>query len=198
MKSSHGSVTGWLHALQDGDREGAQQLWDRFSRRLLALARQNLHDAPRGLADEEDVALSAFDSFCRAAEKGRLAALDDRGGLWQLLVVMVIRKAIDYRNHERRQKRGGGLTLAPLPAGSEAADLQELLSREPGPALAAMAAEECRRLLHLLGKAELKTLALLRVEGYTNEEIAQRVGCTRQTVQRRLRLIRQIWEQEVR
>jgi RNA polymerase sigma factor (sigma-70 family) len=196
MKSSHGSVTGWLHALQDGDREGAQQLWDRFSRRLLALARQNLHDAPRGLADEEDVALSAFDSFCRAAEKGRLSALDDRGGLWQLLVVMVIRKAIDYRNHERRQKRGGGQT-SPLPADSAAEGLKELLCREPGPELAAMAAEECRRLLHLLGKADLRTIALLRVEGYTNEEIAGRLGCTRQTVQRRLRLIRQIWEQEV-
>jgi RNA polymerase sigma factor (sigma-70 family) len=197
MSSGEGSVTGWFQALQGGDPEGAQQLWDRFSRRLLVLARRNLLDTPRGLADEEDVALSALDSFCRAAEKGRLDNLEGRGGLWQLLVVMVVRKAIDYRNHEKRLKRGGGHAVVPLPADSVAADVEDLLSREPGPELAAMAAEECRRLLHQLGNPELRTIALLRVEGYTDDEIAQRLGCTRQTVQRRLRLIRQIWEQEV-
>src|SRR5262249_30670125 len=155
-----------FQALQGGDRDGAQQLWDRFSRRLLAVARQNLHDTPRGMADEEDVALSAFDSFCRAAEKGRLIELEGRGGLWHLLVIIVVRKAIDYRNHQRRQKRGGNRDSVGLASrDSDANDLEELLSREPTPEMAAMAAEECRRLLNLLGKVELRTVALLRAEG---------------------------------
>jgi hypothetical protein len=63
------------------------------------------------VADEEDVALSAFDSFCRGAEKGRFPRLQDCDDLWQLLFMITTRKAADLVEHERRQKRGGGLVL---------------------------------------------------------------------------------------
>jgi DNA-directed RNA polymerase specialized sigma24 family protein len=191
MDPSQGSVTGWFEALKGGDRDGAGPLWERFSRRLLGLARKKLQDTPRGPVDEEDVALSAFDSFCRAAERGRLSGLEDRDDLWHLLVVITVRKALDYRKHESRQKRGGGLAAEPDPG-----DLESLLSREPDPELAAMAAEECRRLLGLLPDRDLRAIALCRMEGYNDDEIALRLGCARRTVQRRLRLIRQLWEQE--
>ena len=46
----------------------------------------------RRAADEEDVALSAFDSFCRGAEQGRFPQLDGRDDLWHLLVVITVRK----------------------------------------------------------------------------------------------------------
>ena len=68
---------------------------------------------PRVAADEEDVALSAFDSFCRGAQRGRFPQLDDRDNLWRLLVVITSRKAVDLAQHEgppevrRRRARGG-------------------------------------------------------------------------------------------
>jgi DNA-directed RNA polymerase specialized sigma24 family protein len=185
MTLPRGSVTDWFVALQDGDRDGAQKLWERFSRRLLGLARKRLADAPRRIADEEDVALSAFDSFCRGAEQGCFSHLQDREDLWQLLVVITVRKAIDQRAFEARQKRNGAVDAS--------AALDGLLSREPGPELAAMVAEECGRLMGLLGDSELRSIALLKMEGYTDEEIGARLGCARRTVQRRLRLIRQLW-----
>jgi DNA-directed RNA polymerase specialized sigma24 family protein len=162
-------------------------LWDRFSNRLLGLARKRLQDLPRRAVDEEDVVLSAFDSFCRAAEAGRFQ-LEDRSDLWNILVLITLRKSIDLRTHERRQKRGGG--------GPVEADLSDLLSREPGPDLAAAVAEECGRLMARLGDDELREIALLRMEGYTDDEIADRLGCARRTVQRRVRLIRQLWQQD--
>ena len=67
---------------------------------------------------------------------------------------------------------------------------------EPTPAFAAQVAEECRRLLERLDSAELRDVALRKVEGYGNEEIATQLGCGLRTVERRLRLIRGIWEQE--
>ena len=72
--ASEGSVTSWLDQLKAGDTAAAQPLWEAYFRRLVALARGKLQGAPRRAADEEDVALSAFDSFCRGAEQGR-----DRG-----------------------------------------------------------------------------------------------------------------------
>jgi hypothetical protein len=80
---SEGSITHWIGALKQGDPAAAQRLWNVYFYRLVVLARARLRDVPRRAADEEDVALSAFDSFCRGAERGRFAQLDDRDDLWQ-------------------------------------------------------------------------------------------------------------------
>src|SRR5438876_10303530 len=91
--TSEGSVTGWLGQLRSGDPAAAQQLWQRYFQRLVQLARQRLHGSPRRIADEEDVALSAFDSFCRDVQHDRWPQLLDRDNLWRLLVVITARKA---------------------------------------------------------------------------------------------------------
>jgi DNA-directed RNA polymerase specialized sigma24 family protein len=196
------SVTQWIDRLKAGDPGAAQKLWERYFRRLVGLARKKLRAAPRRAADEEDVALSAFDSFCRSAGQGRFPRLHDRLDLWQLLVLLTARKASDLAQRERRQKRGGGAVLdeaaLPGPAGSSApeAALEQVESPEPTPAFTAQVAEECRRLLERLDGPELRRVALCKMEGYSNEEIAARLGCGLRTVERRLRLIRSIWEQE--
>jgi len=196
------SVTQWIDRLKAGDPAAAQKLWERYFRRLVGLARKKLRTAPRRAADEEDVALSAFDSFCRGAEKGQFPQLNDRLDLWQVLVLLTARKAIDLAQHERRQKRGGGIVLdeaaLPAPADSSApeAALERIEGPEPTPAFAAQVAEEYRRLLDRLDSPELRTVAMRKVEGYGNEEIAAQLGCGLRTVERRLRLIRSIWEQE--
>jgi DNA-directed RNA polymerase specialized sigma24 family protein len=196
---SDGSVTRWLRQLRAGDLGPAQQLWERYFRRLVGLARKRLRGAARGAADEEDVALSAFDSFCRAAEAGRFPQLTDRDGLWRLLVVTTARKAAHLVRDQNRQKRGGGVPPVPAEAGGEDADvlLGHVLSREPDPAFAAQVGEEYRRLLGRLGDRELEAVALWRMEGYTVEEIAGRLGCVARSVKRKLQLIRSIWEKEV-
>jgi len=191
--SSEGSVTHWLDALLDGNQAAAQQLWERYFQRLVELARHKLRNTPKRIADEEDVALSAFDSFCRNVEKGRFPKLADRDSLWRLLMVITARKAAGLRRFEGRQKRGGDSTPAEE---SENSCLDWVLSREPDPGFAAEVAEECERLLRKLGAADLETVALRKMEGYTVEEIAVELGCVPRSVKRKLRLIRGIWESE--
>jgi DNA-directed RNA polymerase specialized sigma24 family protein len=199
MPSGDGSVTRWLGQLQAGDPAAAQQLWERYFRRLVGLARKRLQGAPRQAADEEDVALSAFDSFFRGAEQGRFPDLADRDGLWRLLVLMTARKAMHLRRDEGRQKRGGGAHFVSDTPNDPNEDsvLGQVLGREPTPEFAAQMSEECERLLSGLGDAELKSVALLRMEGYTVEEIAARLGCVARSVKRKLQLIRGIWEKEL-
>ena len=103
--SSMGSVTAWIEQLRAGNRAAAQRLWERYFSRLVGLARRKLQGLRRGAADEEDVALSAFDSFCRGAEQGRFPRLDDRHDLWQVLLVLTQRKVADLAQHEGREKR---------------------------------------------------------------------------------------------
>src|SRR5947209_526174 len=102
-----GSVTRWLGRLQTGDPAAPQQLWERYYRRLVALARTKLRDAPGLASDEEDLALSAFNSFFQGAGEGRFPQLGDRSNLWRLLVVITARKACNLKRDGRRQKRSG-------------------------------------------------------------------------------------------
>jgi DNA-directed RNA polymerase specialized sigma24 family protein len=192
MPSTPGSVTRWLSQLRGGDADAAQPLWERYFGQLVALARTRLHDAPRRAADEEDVALSAFDSFCRAAAQGRFPHLDDRDDLWRLLLTITGRKALHLRRDEGRKKRGGGLD----PRFGAEDDLEQVVGQEPTPEFAAQVAEECRRLLDSLGDPTLRAVALWKMEGYSSEEIAARLDCVPRTVERKLRLIRDTWEGE--
>jgi DNA-directed RNA polymerase specialized sigma24 family protein len=198
--SSAGSVTHWISRLKAGDHAAAQPLWEAYFQRLVDLARARLRGAPRRAADEEDVALSALDSFCRGAARGRFPLLSDRDNLWPLLVVLTARKAVALVRHETRLKRGGGRVPVEAPPGSdpdgEESALAQAMGTEPTPEFAALAAEECQRRLDSLGDADLRAVALLKMEGYTNDEIAEQLGCVTRTVERKLRMIRHVWEQE--
>ena len=198
--SSFGSVTHWIGQLKSGDSVAVQKLWDRYFQKLVRLARRKLQHSPRRAADEEDVALSAFQSFCRRASQGRYPRLDDRDNLWRLLVVITARRAWDLMESERCQKRGGGKVSgeSALRRGAGAADsekgLADVVGEEPTPEFAAQIAEEFQRLLDQLESAELRAVAIWKMEGFTNGEIAAKLGCVEGTVERRLRVIRTIWK----
>lgn len=168
-------------------------LWERYFAQLVRLARSKLRGGMRG-SDEEDVALSAFESFCRRAEAGQFPLLADRDGLWRVLVTITARKAAHHLRDAARSKRGGG-ALRLSDAEAEAV-LGDLLSREPSPEFAAELAEGFQHLLARLDDRELETVALLRMEGYTVAEVAERIGCAPRSVKRKLSLIRTIWESE--
>jgi DNA-directed RNA polymerase specialized sigma24 family protein len=194
-----GSVTRWIGDLVAGDAAGtaAQKLWERYFDRLVLLARDRLRAGPRGPADAEDAALDAFDSFCRAAAAGRFPRLDDRDDLWALLVTITARKASEQVRRERRLKRGGGLVRGEQELGrvdpGAGGGLDELVGREPTPELAAMIAEQYLHLLGRLDDATLRRIAAWKLEGYSNEEIAARLGCGLRTVERKLGVIRTTW-----
>jgi DNA-directed RNA polymerase specialized sigma24 family protein len=190
------SVTLWLESLKNGDADAAAKLWGHYFEDLVRLARDRLRGSPRAVADEEDAALSAFDSFCQGAARGRYPRLDDRDDLWRLLVVITERKAIDQVKRERRKKRGGGRIIGrsdSLDGDWKDSGIASVVSPEPTPEFAAMVADECRRLLGLLRDETLRKVALLRMEGFTNEEVADRLGCSLRSVARKLELIRGTW-----
>jgi DNA-directed RNA polymerase specialized sigma24 family protein len=190
------SVTQWIKSLKEGDDGAAQKLWQRYFEALVRLARSRLRGVPKALADEEDAALNAFDSFCRGAARNRYPRLDDRDDLWRLLVVITERKALDQARHQRRQRRGGGKVCG-MPEVADG-DLEGrggagLPSPEPTPEFAALVADECRDLFGRLRDDSLRAVARLRMEGYTNQEVSERLGCSLRTVARKLELIRWAW-----
>jgi DNA-directed RNA polymerase specialized sigma24 family protein len=190
------SVTQWISGLKQGDPSAEQALWEAYFRRLMGLAQARLRNAPRRIADEEDVALSAFDSFCRGARAGRFPRLDDRDDLWQILVMITVRKAIDLHNYEGRQTRGMGKVRSLTELAREG--FEAIGGEEPSAELVAQLTEEYQRLMAQLGDSTLRSVAAWKLEGYTNDEIAARLGRVTKTVERKLARIRSKWARELK
>jgi DNA-directed RNA polymerase specialized sigma24 family protein len=194
------SVTRWIDAARAGDPPAAQRLWERYFERLLRVSRRRLGQGARRVADEEDVALSALASFFDGARKGRFPQLTDRNDLWQMLVVIADRKAIDEVQRQRRKKRGGGRVHGESAFdGDRGSDgprgIEQIVGREPTPEFAALVAEQSERLLAMLGDTTLQRLAQWKLNGQTNAEIAGSLGCSLRSVERKLALIRLKWSE---
>ncbi len=201
---SEGSVTHWIAEIKAGDHAAAQRLWERYFPRLVRLAYKKLRSSDRRASDEEDVALNVFDSFCRGAKRGRFPRLSDRDNLWPLLVAITDHKARDHLRHARRQKRGGGAVQGesvfrdPTGSVSDVRGIEQVVSQEPTPEFAAQMAEEFQCLLALLDDDALRSLAVLKLEGYSNKEAAAKLGWALRKVERKISLIRSIWAEQAK
>jgi RNA polymerase sigma factor (sigma-70 family) len=184
-----GSVTACLHRLQNGESSAAErELVNRYLAQIAALARKRLCGKKKAAADAEDVALSVMNSFLLRAKDGRFPDLHDRTGLWNLLARITVRKAINHVNHLNAQYLDPDREES-LPS------FEVLVSREPSPELAAEVTEQFEQMMEHLGNDTLRKVAQMRLEGYTNEEIAQTLGCCKKTVIRKVQLIQQLWRQ---
>jgi DNA-directed RNA polymerase specialized sigma24 family protein len=187
------SVTCLLGGLKTGEDEVIRRLWDLYFERLVRLAGARIPRDRRRAVDEEDVALSAFQSFCDRAARGQFPRLADRDDLWRLLATITTRKVLSTLRAQSRLKRGGGKVLGESDAGG-GDGLAQFLGREPSPAQAAQFADDCDRLFARLDDDPvLKTIALRRLEGFSSEEIASELNVSVRTVDRKLGLVRAIW-----
>jgi DNA-directed RNA polymerase specialized sigma24 family protein len=187
---SGGSVTTWIGLLQAGEEQAAQRLC------LIELARARLQGASRQVSDEEDVALSAFHTFYQAVANKQVPQLNNRDDLWRTLVLITAGKAVDERRRQQTQKRGGDRSSGGRPADlPDWQALEAVIGSEPDPAFAAQMADEFQALFARLADDRLREISLLKLEGYTNEEIAERLRCSPRSVTRRLTVIRRVWSE---
>jgi RNA polymerase sigma-70 factor (ECF subfamily) len=186
-------MTNWLLRRDD---EAARQIWERYVRPLLNLAQQDLERAVQARLGAEDVVQSAFRSYFRRWADYDLA---DRDELWSLLVTITLNKVRNANRHHLRKKRdvrrtrsGGGGT-GPESAGNP---LDLISDDAPTQEEAVALAEEVEQRLHDLESTkdpDLLRTARLKLDGYSNREIAGLLRLTERTIERKLRRIRERW-----
>jgi RNA polymerase sigma factor (sigma-70 family) len=197
---SHGSVTRLIIDLRSSDpalREAAARLvWGRYFKELLVLARNHLSARIRCREDEEDVLQSMYKSFCARQRRGDFD-LTNRDELWNLLVRITLRKARNTANRHRQGKRDVRREDAEGADGSNGnapgTILDQIDSDGPTPAEAALLNEALERRFQMLKDPGLHQIAVWKLEGYTNVEIAEQLECTVRTVERKLERIRSYW-----
>jgi DNA-directed RNA polymerase specialized sigma24 family protein len=184
------SIAGWINRLKSGDEAAARRVWDEYFVRLTALARSRLNAATRRARDEEDVALSAINALCCGARRGQFRRLETRDDLWQLLALITCRKACTaVRRQHSRKEVGESALFDGIDVSSVGLDA---IAGEPNPEFLETLSATGDQLLGRL-EPKLRTVALLKLEGYTNDEIAQRQQRSVKTVERYLKMIRHEW-----
>ncbi|MCA9168827.1 MAG: HTH domain-containing protein [Planctomycetales bacterium] len=191
-------ITLWIDELRHLDDSAAEKLWQHFMLGLLEAAKTRLNPNSRRVYDEEDAAQSAFHSVCAGIRRGRFPDLHDRRCLWSLLLKVTALKVAQRVRYDHRQRRDVRRSLTDSvfanATNSENNVVDRLPSREPSPEFAAEFVEVCELLFQRLKDPSLQSVAMLRIEGFTDTEIAEKLTCSRRTVQRRVEAIRRHWE----
>ena len=195
------SISQLFADLKAGRTEAADELWTLYFDRLVAVAKRRLANVPKRVADEEDVAISVFKSLCVGAARGRFAEHVRRDDLWRLLLRLTRQKAADYVREQTRQKRGGGhvrgdSVFLDADASSAIGGIDQFVIDEPTPAYLAMMNEEHARLLALLPDETLREVAMRRMSGESNDEMAVALNVSVRSIERKLNLIRESWERD--
>lgn len=196
------SVTNWIKDLKAGDNNAARQLWGRYFPRLVEMAKRKLAGAARRTADEEDIALSVMHALCDGAAAGRFNQLETRDDLWSLLVAITRKKAVDQVRRQTSQKRGAGEVrghsiFAARATDGEEAGFEQVIGEQPTPEFLAQIDEQHAHLLNLLRDDVQKDIVRYKLAGFSNEEIAEKLGISLRTVERKLGVIRDAWSKEL-
>lgn len=184
------------------DAETAERLWGFYFQRMVGIARQQLRGTHRSARDEEDIALSAFKSFCLGLRKGRFQIEDGEANLWPLLVTITLRKAVDQIRYENRQKRrvpANQCSNEISDTTTRSIELDQITASEPTAEQIVASTEVFERVLDKLdqsGDDALRQIALRSLEGESPKEIAVSLDCTPRTIQRKLKTVAAIWEQD--
>lgn len=181
-----GSVSEWLAGLKTRDDRAVEQIWQRYYDQLVRLAQKNLGALPHQ-EGAEDVALSAFKSFCLRAQQGKFPQLQDRDDLWKLLITITLRKAWRQRKREAKHVLNAGADFL----------AEELAGEGPTPEMAAMVTDEFRRLFGLLNDPVVSAVVMMKLEGHTNQQVADIMEVSVATVERKLQLARKAWSAEL-
>jgi RNA polymerase sigma factor (sigma-70 family) len=198
QRENIGSVTFHLDAMKAGDESAVEEIWARCFAMIARVAQQQMKGANKRFADEEDIAASVFESLFFGAIEGKFPDVTNRDSLWRLIVVMTRRKAADYIAHEKRLKRGGGNvrgdSIGPGDNGTGIGVFDNFVSKQPTPESIAIVEEQTAQLLNLLPDDEHREIAVLRLQGLSNAEIATQLALSIRTIERRVKQIRSAWE----
>jgi RNA polymerase sigma-70 factor (ECF subfamily) len=182
-----------IAGLRAGDRGVVREFCDRYGPALNRIADRKLPDAVRRRVDAEDVVQSACRTFFRRAQNGEFL-LDDSDSLWRLLCAITLTKVREQARFHLRQRRGVDREHGLPEAKDESRCEVPILEPGQNPAEVAEFADQFRSLLDQLDPEQQRVVDL-KIQDYTNEQIAEMLNCSERTVRRILKRVQSVLSQ---
>jgi RNA polymerase sigma-70 factor (ECF subfamily) len=175
-----------------GDQAAAQKLFDRYVDQLLALARRRISQRLASRVDAEDVVQSVFRTFFTRAREGQFR-IQERDDLAKLLVRITLHKTLRQVEFHKAAKRDPSQEAG---QSSEAREkLFAFLDGEPAPEMVVACLDEMEHFLNKLRPDERQVLEL-RLQGYTNREIADKLGTYDRKIRRVIEYVQGLAKQD--
>jgi RNA polymerase sigma-70 factor (ECF subfamily) len=176
-----------IQGLRTGDRLVLQDFWDQYGPMLQRVAEKNLAEGMRRRLGPEDVVQSVCRTFFRRAHGGEFK-LADTEELWRLLCAITLTKIREKTRFHLRKKRGLDQEQALAAGGDDSPMGWDPVAPGPTPAEAAEFSDQFQQMLAGLDEEE-KQIVDLKLQDYTHDEVADKLGCSERTVRRVLKRV---------
>ncbi len=174
-----------LKGLRAGEESAYVEFWKQFGAMLEAVANKHLSSRLQRRIGPDDLVQSVCRTFFRRVTDGQFQ-FDDSDSLWRLLCTITVNKARRVARNQNRQKRSLN-NERELEAGDNKADANML-----SPSDQAELADQVLAMLSSVSEQECQILDL-KLQRFTNDEIAEQVGCSERSVRRILKNMQVRW-----
>lgn len=178
-----------------GDQNAARVLYQRYVDRLSGIVTAQLSDRLRARTDADDVLQSACRSFFRRVRDGQFQ-FDEDDDVWKLLVTISLNKLRSQVRKHSAAKRNAAQEVARRDNSMPDDFHLEKLAETPSPVEAFIFAEMIERVSCRLDSRHAMLLEL-RMEGYSQQEIADELQTSDRSIRRMLDNIREVLSREL-
>jgi len=188
------SVSFWIGQIRDGESVATEKIWRRYFQSLADFASFRMKEFTSPVADGEEIAVSAFNDVFQGLQRGRFPNLMNRDDFWKLLICITRRRIADHVEFHLRPKRDIRRNES-FDKGK--VDAQRNLNFDriaDNPAWQAEFADTCQMLFSALDNHQLREIACLILDGFKQDEIAAKLRVVPRTIERKVALIRSIWQ----
>lgn len=182
-----------VEGLRSGEPVACQAFWQCYGPLLEGIAERQLSARVQRRIGADDIVQSACRTFFRRVSDGQFD-LPDSNALWRLMCGITVTKARRAARDQHRLKRGIQRECSfDADASTEGSPMQHLTDGTASPFELSMVADELETLLRQLSADECQVLEL-KLQQLTNDEIAERLGCSERTIRRLTKAIQARWQ----
>jgi RNA polymerase sigma-70 factor (ECF subfamily) len=171
---------------RSGDQEAARLLFELYAERLMTLAKWRVGARLTSRVDPEDILQSVFGTFFRRLREGHFQ-FQDQDDLLRLLVRITLHKTLKQISYQTAAKRDPHQEVGQEVESNEG--LGQVLAREEPPDVAIAFMDQWEAIMRRLGSQERQILEM-RMQGFTNEEIAKKLGIYDRKIRRLVEHVR--------
>lgn len=191
------NITFFLNKRDELPKGGTEAIWKEYYPKVRAVIERKLRNTKTRDFDGEDVAQDAMKSLFFGLQEDKFDQLKNSEELWHLLVTIASRKITAYRRKANAQKRGGGATRGEsvfLKPGMESGTgINEVSDENDVAETVDQLLETYRELLPEIGDEKTIETIMLRMQGYSNKEIAKQMQCSVSRIEQRISKVRKLW-----
>ena len=175
----------WIDQLLNGDDQAAIDFWIRYGERLEQIAERRISAGLNQRVGADDIVQSVCRTFFRRAQSGQFE-FQDPDGLWALLCTITLNKVRQHARYHNRQRRAINRDQSMSPPGDGPG--LDLAVPEPSAEEISLFVDQLDQLLSGLDSEEQRIVDL-KLQSFTNHEIAQRLDCSERTVRRMVKRV---------